>query len=1098
MLNRSTVDLESATVRTRYFGGRSLAAIADEMPILPVDSPGLPIPGPSFVAFAEVLGDTANASPTGPKKPRSKKTAFVRPNGPYLHALTRSVLYQSGLSLPVYNSPIPYVFQPGIFATNDPMGDSYGPQPCRLMVVGKCLGPAEASAGRPFVGPRSQPLWDTWDEAGIPHPSKEHPVYLTNLIRFVPPFDLARLPKQWVEDGVHLLMQEIAICRPQVMLLLGADALKAVFGPKARVADFRGRVADFEIDCRPVADSPPDIHRCKVIAAEHPAAVAMEPDIYPNLLAAVKLVAKELGFAAPDQSIPLDHQAVYTIQELEAAVKQSIEASQAGGYVSFDCEWEGRHPTDPGSYVYTVQWSHQPGHARTVFIHRCGGLPNQALPLDKAVPLLKKLFEGAPARGARLVAHFGKADLPWLLSIGVDLYPHFVGPDDDPPGTPDWLSGPEKSYFQGGFDTYVAAHSIEESQELKLEVLTATYAGIPRYDTKILEWRDNYCKEHKLRKSQLKGYGNIPEELLISTRYTSYDADGAGRLYLKFNGDPRIDSRGMLDSDRFARSCRKIFGIRMRAWGAWCEMERYGMMVDRDAQRDLRTHLDRKRHELMDELRKATNWPDLDLNKNRHKVELLFGDDWIDWPRQRPQSALTLGLTPYKTTDSSYGGVLWAEAMSAYESEDNSLAIKPKPAADRETITHKAREHDLVKLMRDVLFINTAMKITFRLPDQVDTENDHPDVDGEGGEIAIPDGSESFEAGLLSFVCGDERIRSVFGLVETGRASSSRPNMQNFSSRRDEQFNRILGWGDYAKEGDSVAKSRKFVTRSVLTAQPGWFLVFADLKGAEIVAAAIFSGDANLLEHARRNNLPENHPDYLDLHSDLANKAFNLNLPFSEIKKKHKPLRVAAKATRFGKYYGASSDTILRQALEETPDVTLLQIENLMAGHDAQYPDLIKFFDTAEQRPATHGWASNGFGGTRRFRRAGSRDRLAAQGRESKNWTCQGLVADAMNVGLGNAWYDMRRRKMRSRIILSVHDSAGFECPPDEVETVVDEILPRAFKDLLPITPTDLNGRPNGRPDCRFDIDVEVFRSWGVDIDESEWRISKKEVGAKS
>lgn len=1083
MMNRSTVDLDSATVRTRYFGGRSAVAIAAEMPILPVDAPCLPSPGPSFVSFAITLGDQ---SPTATPTKGRKKTPPTRPSGEYLHALVRSVLYQPGLAINVVSgvTNTSQVFQPGLLFENNPAGDLYGPQPCRLMVIGKCLGRDEVHAGRPFVGPNSKPLWDAWKEAGLPPISGTHPAYLTNLLRFMPPRDMVRIPSAWVEDGVHLLHQEIAICRPSVILVLGADALKALRGSKAKVSEYRGRVDDFELDCRPVADSPPDIHRAKLIVAEHPAAVVREPDDYPKLLAGLKLVARELGHTKTQEAIPLDHQAVYTLSELKAAVEESIKESAAGGYIAFDCEWEGRHPTDPGAYLYTLQWSHAPGHARIVFVRRCGGHPNAALPMHEALPYLKRLFEGAPARGARLVAHFGKADLPWLLSAGIDLYPHFVGPDDDPKGVQQWLPGWQKTYFEGGFDTYVGAHAVDESQELGLEVLLATHCGIERYDIPIIEWKEAYCKANKIKKSQLKGYGNVPEELMVGSRYAGFDADGTGRLYLKLNGDPRKNTDGMLDSDRFGHSCRKIFGTRMRAWGAWAEMERYGLGVDRVRQKELREALQLKKDELTESLRGETSWPELDLNKNRHKVELLFGEEFINWNRQRPDTALSLYLEPYKATKTSGEERLWAEAIALYQNDPT--RPRPVPSADQETIIHKSREHRIAAAVRDILFINTAMKIVFRCPDEVETAQDENDNDVE---------SEVFEAGLLALVCGDERIRSRFGFVETGRSSSSGPNLQNISGGRDDHLERILAWYGYAKEG-TPERDRRCISRSVFCAEPGWFLVFADLKGAEIIAAAVNSGDKSLLEHVRRNNLPEDHPDYLDLHSDLTNKAFKLNLTYAEIKKKHKPLRVAAKKTRFGGYYGASAETILRQALEETPDVTLEQIRELMEGHDAEYPDLVKFFAAAEQRPQSPGWMANGFGGRRRFRRASARDRQSGQGREAKNWTCQGLVADAMNVALGNVWYEFRRRGMRSRVILSVHDSGGFECPPDEVEEVVDDILPLCFKDRLEIVPTDLNGTPTGRPAHRFDIDVEVFRSWGIDIPESEWRTGLRRKGA--
>jgi uracil-DNA glycosylase family 4 len=943
------------------------------------------------------------------------------------------------------------------------------------MVVGKCFGINEVQSGQPFVGSTSKPLWDAWREAGIPDLSPATPAYLTNLIKFCPPLAAGnKIPKEWVADGLHLLMQEIAMVRPQVILLLGADVLKAIYGPKAKLYEYYGKIAKLEIDCRAAPEDEPDIHRCQVIATDHPASVYRETSPYSVLLNGMKAVARCLGYTAPSPaaSIAIDHQPVYTLAELKAAVDESIAASSVGGYLAFDCEWEGEHPSDAGSYLYTVQWSHKPGHARVVFLKRCGGIPNAALEMHDAVPLLKKLFEGAASRGTRLVGHFAKADLPWLLSIGVDLYPYFVGPDDDPVGTPDAMPAWQKAYFEEAFDTYVAGHSWSENQELKLEVMAAVHCGIERYDAEILAWRST------IKKSELLGYGRVSETMICP--YAAYDADASGRLYLKFNGDPRDGSRGLLDADQYGQSCRRIFALRMRAWGAWAEMERYGILVDLPQQKKLRELIAKRHEELLAQLREDAKWPDLSLSKQRHKVELLFGEQYTGCGSVRPNGALSLYLKPYKTTKTVYKECLWDEALAKHKANPDLPA--PKPSADQETIIHKSREHPVARQLLDIEFLGTAMKILFRPPEVVEAD--------EESEEGREDG-EQHAKGILAQLCGDGRIRSTFGFVETGRASSSRPNLQNISSGRDEQFDRILGYGKSAPKGSPEAK-KHFVSRSMFKATDGWFIVGADLKGAEIAAAAINSNDQVLLEHVRRATLPEDDPQYLDLHSDLANRSFKLNLPLAQVKAEYKALRIAAKKTRFGHYYGGSAETILRQALEETADVTIDQIKKMLAGHDETYPALTAFFHSCPDRVVKVGWMANGYGGRRRFRRASEREAQSKQGREAQNWTCQGIVADNINLSLGNLWYELRRRKMRSRIILSVHDSIMLECPPDEVEFVVDVLLPLCMTERSPVIPTDFNGTPNGLPAFRLGIDIEVCRNWGITLEESEWRLSTK------
>lgn len=1102
MLNRTTRDLDDPTVRVRMFAGRSASDVAGEMPMLPCDAPGMPPPGPSFFHTATLLGDPDPYEPTLTAAARRKKAAA--PDGPWLHALVRSALYQCGttVSAEFNGNRDNYQLQAGLLS--GPSGDSYGPGPCRLFVVGKCLGRVEVNTGRPFAGPGSRPLWEAWAEAGLPlavpgSPGAGLPTFFNNLVRFDPPAPATpKLPRDWVRDGMHLLYQELALCRPEYVLLLGADALKAFFGNAAKVDDYRGRTARLTVDCRPSADTPEDRHCPTVLVADHPAKVSRAPDEYPNFLASMRYAARQLGFGRATVRTALDHQAVLTLDELKRAAAESERASAAGGYVAFDCEWDGPHPSHPDSYLYTVQWSHGPGHARVAFLRRCGGAPNPALPADKAAPVIRRLLADAPGRGARLVGHFAKADLPWLESIGVDAYDAYVGPADDPdPDGEARLWGWQKTYFEGAFDTYVAAHCVEENATKKLEVLAASWLGVDRYDTPIMEWKDQYARDNDISKGKITGYGNVPEHVIMA--YAAMDADVAGRLYLHLNGNPLAGTSGALDKDHFGNSCRQVFGLRMRAWAAWAEMERHGLLVDRYEHARLRNLLARRRDELLEDLREQVGWyertftspdgqevryPAFDPARRLHRLDLLFGEKYLDGADSpRPPGACSLNLVPFKATQTRGGGRLWAEALARQGPDDP----PPMPAADKESLCALARSDPLAAVLRDVDYLTTAAKIMFRAPDDVTVdEGDEGDLEA----VARPEG-EIHGTGLLSHVQYDGRIRSTFGFVETGRMSSSRPNLQNVGASADEQYDRILKWGEkHAPEG-TPEHDLHFTSRSIFVAQAGWYFVSADLKGAEIAAAAWSSGDPVLIEDAARASLDPGDPNFLDLHADLANVAFNLNLPLKEVKKKFPHLRTAAKRARFGHYYGASPETILRKIWEEDPSVTLEQVREIVAGHDRKYPALAGYFAACRARVSDPWWMCNGFGGYRRCRASRDRDLRAAQEREFQNNSCQGLVADAITTMLGNIWGELRRRKMRTRVVLSVHDSVMLESPADEVAAVVDEVLPLCMIDRCPVVPTDLSGNPVARGPYFFDIDVSVYRRWGVEVPEAQWRGSE-------
>lgn len=277
------------------------------------------------------------------------------------------------------------------------------------------------------------------------------------------------------------------------------------------------------------------------------------------------------------------------------------------------------------------------------------------------------------------------------------------------------------------------------------------------------------------------------------------------------------------------------------------------------------------------------------------------------------------------------------------------------------------------------------------------------------------------------------------------------------------------------------------VTRSMFVAEPGCFIVQADLKGAEVAVAGWMSGDPLLIEHAARAILPETDPNWLDLHSDLAIRAFGLGCTMAEVKKKYKALRTAAKRTRFAHYYGASPDTIWRKALEDDHTITLDQIKKTVQAHDSTYPYLAAYFKSGRARVKSPGWICSPWGGYRRCTPARDRDLLAAQEREFQNALCQGGVADAITEMLGRLKFQIRTQKLKTRVVLSVHDSILVMAPYAEVGHVVDELLPLCMT-KVPFNPVDFDGKFVNRGPYYFGIDVEVATRWGVPLEENVWR----------
>jgi DNA polymerase len=137
----------------------------------------------------------------------------------------------------------------------------------RVVFVGEQPGDREDRSGRPFVGPAGRELDRGLEEVGIDRSE----AYVTNVVKHFK-FELRgnrrlhKTPKRFEIDACRpWLDEELALLRPEAVVLLGATAGKAILGPKFRVTQERGR--PIESDLAPL-----------VTATIHPSAILRAPD----------------------------------------------------------------------------------------------------------------------------------------------------------------------------------------------------------------------------------------------------------------------------------------------------------------------------------------------------------------------------------------------------------------------------------------------------------------------------------------------------------------------------------------------------------------------------------------------------------------------------------------------------------------------------------------------------------------------------------------------------------------------------------------------------------------------------------------------------
>ncbi|HIQ63713.1 MAG: uracil-DNA glycosylase [Christensenellales bacterium] len=106
----------------------------------------------------------------------------------------------------------------------------------RLLLIGEGPGREEDRLGRPFVGEAGQLLDRMLASIGLTRAD----VYIANAVKCRPPRNRTPEPDE-IAACLPFLRAQTALIRPQIIVLLGATALRAVLGPQMRITRDRGR-----------------------------------------------------------------------------------------------------------------------------------------------------------------------------------------------------------------------------------------------------------------------------------------------------------------------------------------------------------------------------------------------------------------------------------------------------------------------------------------------------------------------------------------------------------------------------------------------------------------------------------------------------------------------------------------------------------------------------------------------------------------------------------------------------------------------------------------------------------------------------------------
>lgn len=252
-------------------------------------------------------------------------------------------------------------------------------------------------------------------------------------------------------------------------------------------------------------------------------------------------------------------------------------------------------------------------------------------------------------------------------------------------------------------------------------------------------------------------------------------------------------------------------------------------------------------------------------------------------------------------------------------------------------------------------------------------------------------------------------------ITATGRLSSSNPNLQNIPVR-----------GDDGKE-----------IRKAFVAEPGCIFFSADYSQIELRIMAHLSGDEHLVHDFCEGR---------DIHAATAARVFHK--PLEEINRDE---RRKAKTANFGIIYGISAF-----GLAERMEVSRSEAKALISNYFETYPKVKDYMDESVRIAKERGYIITKFGRRRYLADINSKNAIVRgyAERNAINAPIQGTAADIIKVAMIHIDRRFEEEKIRSKMILQVHDELNFSVLPEElarVKQIVIEEMEQAYQMRVPL-----------------------------------------------
>ena len=304
------------------------------------------------------------------------------------------------------------------------------------------------------------------------------------------------------------------------------------------------------------------------------------------------------------------------------------------------------------------------------------------------------------------------------------------------------------------------------------------------------------------------------------------------------------------------------------------------------------------------------------------------------------------------------------------------------------------KQKDFIKLLNDV---SVTQKVVSTLIGSDEADDD-----------------ETNDKGLVSKVDKRSRLHPRFNqtVTRTGRLSSSNPNGQNFP-----------------RSGTSPIKK-------LIKSQLG-YIVNADLSQIEWRNAGCLSRDPIMCEELWHN---------FDVHTDRAKRSFGGDKLDSH-SKEFKAMRQASKTFNFRMIYGGTAKAFFYDG--NMPDFPLQKYEEIVQDFYKKYKGLRAWQLANKRLLDKQKYLRSPSGRVLTFKNNTNPDDgpLGYSPQQVCNYPVQSFSTDCMLVAMYEVYKTLTALNLKSQVILQVHDSLVFDCPPEEV-WIVSNICTKAFESI--------------------------------------------------